>query len=318
MATEPNDRRIRRVTIIGLVINLALSALKMAAGSVSDSQALVADGVHSLTDSVTDVAVILGSYSWSRPPDDGHPYGHQRLETLVTLFVAAMVCAAGIVIGWHALTAINHEIPSRPGWLALAAAAVSLVSKEILYRWTVAVGRTVGSSAVVANAWHHRLDALSSIPAFLAVGGAMLFPAWPFIDQVGAIVVSIFILQASIAIFRPALNEILEGGASNETRNLIVTTAKAFSGVVDLHHLRTRFTGAGLRADFHLVVDGDLTVREGHTIATSVKACLMRDIPDLADVVVHVEPQDDPHHDHPPVDCRLPQPGSGGQPPQTP
>jgi cation diffusion facilitator family transporter len=296
---HPTDRAVRRVTAIGLILNLILSVLKMTAGTKGGSQALVADGVHSLTDSITDLAVILGSYFWSRPPDDTHPHGHQRLETLVTLFIGAMVLMAGIGIGWQALTALHEGVGSRPGWLALAAAAVSLITKEVLYRWTAVVGRRVGSSAVLANAWHHRMDALSSIPAFLAVAGAMVFPAWPFIDQVGAIVVAIFILQAALGIFRPAVNEILEGGASAATRDRIAAVARDCDGVMDLHHLRTRYLGAGLRADFHLVVDGDISVREGHAIATGVKARLMKAVPDLSDVVVHVEPRGDHSHDHP-------------------
>jgi cation diffusion facilitator family transporter len=167
---------------------------------------------------------------------------------------------------------------------------VSIFSKESLYHRTVVVGRRVKSSAVVANAWHHRSDAFSSIPAFVAVGGAMLMPGWTWLDHVGAIVVSLFILHAAFNILRPAYNELIDSGASLMVRRELTALAEGIEGVREVHGLRTRFVGGGLHVDLHVLVDPHLTVEEGHRIAGKVKYRLLHDGPDVADVLVHLEP----------------------------
>ena len=192
------ERYVRKVTWIGLLINIGLSILKFAAGYFGRSQALIADAIHSLTDTTTDVAVIAGSHFWFRPPDENHPYGHRRLETLVTVFIGLMLAAAGIGIGWDAVSTLHEKDSSSPGWIALYAAMLSILTKEVLYRWTAVAGKRVKSSALAANAWHHRTDAISSIPVLIAVGGALIFPSWSFLDHVGAVVVSIFIMHAAM------------------------------------------------------------------------------------------------------------------------
>ena len=189
------EKRVRRVTWIGLLTNFALSGLKFAAGYFGRSQALIADAIHSLTDTTTDIAVIAGSHYWSRPPDDCHPYGHRRLETLVTAFIGIVLAGAGIGIGWEAISTLHMHQAEPPGWFALYAAMASIVIKEVLYRWTAKVGKTIKSPALAANAWHHRTDAISSLPVLIAVGGALIFPTWAFLDHVGAAIVSIFILS---------------------------------------------------------------------------------------------------------------------------
>jgi cation diffusion facilitator family transporter len=287
------EHYVRRVTWIGLIANILLSGIKFMAGSLGDSQALMADAVHSLSDTITDVAVILGSFFWSEPPDQGHPHGHQRIETMVTIVIGTILLLAGVGVGWHAVTTLHLEAADvRPGPIALVVAAISLVTKEILFRWTDRAGKQVKSSALRANAWHHRLDAISSIPVFLAVAGAMLFPNLTFLDHVGALIVSVFIIQASFKILVPGFGELLEAGASAETLVEIKALVQSHPGVIEIHQLRTRYLGSTLRIDFHLVLDGELTIKQGHGIAEQIKNDLISRLPDLEDAIIHIEPSD--------------------------
>ncbi len=284
------EQQVRKVTWIGLGLNLFLSALKFAAGYFGKSQALIADAIHSLSDTTSDIAVIAGSHYWSRPPDESHPYGHRRMETLVSIFIGIMLLAAGVGIGWEAITSLRQKQGAPPGWIALAAAFVSIVSKEIIYRWTAAAGRRVKSSALAANAWHHRTDAISSLPVFVAVGGALVFPTWSFLDRVGAVIVSIFILHAAIKIIWPGISELIDAGAPKEIQANIHACALKSEGVLEAHAIRTRYISRSIQVDLHIVVDGSMTLREGHAIADAVRDCLIQEIPDVVDVVVHVDP----------------------------
>ncbi len=286
----PEDGYLRKVVWIGLAVNIILAGLKFTAGIVGSSQAVVADSVHSLSDCVTDIAVIMGSYIWSKPADDDHPYGHRRLETAVTLFIGTLLLIAGLGIGGHAIASLQQGSSKPPGWPALAAAVISLIGKEILYQWTVFTGRRVKSVALTANAWHHRLDAISSIPVIAAVAGAMIFPSWTFIDRVGAIVVAILIIQVAFKIIWPGINEMLEVGAPVEICRMIEKIALVNSQVVQVHKIRTRYVGADLHVDMHVLVDGSISVWKGHDIADDVKNRIIKDGPDVLDVVVHIEP----------------------------
>jgi cation diffusion facilitator family transporter len=284
------EQVVRKVTWAGLFVNLFLAGLKFAAGILGKSQALVADAIHSLTDLTTDAAVIAGSHYWERPPDDDHPYGHKRLETLVTAFIGIMLAAAGIGIGWKAVSTLHHKAVSPPGWIAVLAALVSIIFKEAIYRWTARTGRRLKSAALAANAWHHRTDALSSFPVLIAVAGAKLFPSWSFLDRVGAVVVSIFIIHASIKIIWPALGELIDAGAPAETRKKIREIAHKNENVLQVHDIRTRYISTSIQVDLHIVVEGLLTVREGHAIADDVRARIIAEIPEIVGVIVHVDP----------------------------
>jgi cation diffusion facilitator family transporter len=284
------EKQVRKVTWIGLLLNLFLSALKFLAGFFGKSQALIADAVHSLSDTTSDIAVIAGSYYWSRPPDESHPYGHRRLETVVSIFIGIMLVAAGAGIGWEAISSLHDKHASPPGWIALAAALISIVSKEIIYRWTASVGRQLKSSSLAANAWHHRTDAISSLPVFVAVGGALIFPSWSFLDRVGAVVVSIFILHAAFKIIWPGISELIDAGAPEEIQHNIQTCAQKNEKVIEAHAIRTRYISTSIQVDLHIVVDGSMSVREGHAIADDVRDGLIEEIPDIVDVVVHVDP----------------------------
>lgn len=289
-------RAVRRVTFVGLVINLGLATLKFALGIIGRSQALVADAVHSLSDCGTDVIVILGAPFWSAPADEEHPYGHGRIETVITLAIGALLAAAGIGMGYRAVVTLAGPAPEAPGWVAFAGAVLSIVIKEALYQWTIRTGRRVKSSALVANAWHHRSDALSSVPVAAVVLGTMAAPAWTFLDPVGALIVSVMILHAAWKIMRPAMDQLIDRGATRAERARLRELARGTGGVLAVHALRTRHIGSGLSVDLHVLVDPELTVRAGHDIAGAVKQRLLTRGEDVVDVLVHIEPFDPEHH----------------------
>lgn len=286
------ERYVRRVTWIGFFINIFLSALKFSAGYFGHSQALIADAIHSLSDTATDVAVIAGSHYWSQPPDESHPYGHRRLETLVTVFIGLALAAAGVGIGWEAISNLHEKHSTAPGWIALWAALISIIVKETLYRWTAAVSKKIKSPALAANAWHHRSDAVSSVPVLIAVAGSLIFPSWSFLDHVGAVVVSIFILHAALRIIWPGISELIDAGAPEEIQKKITKIACQHPGVREVHKVRTRYISSSIQVDMHIVVAGSLTVRDGHAIADDVEAQIIADIPEILDVVIHVDPPD--------------------------
>ncbi|MBN1809442.1 MAG: cation transporter [Planctomycetes bacterium] len=288
---DDRSARIKRVTLIGLAVNLLLSAIKLAAGILGGSQAVIADSVHSLSDSSTDVAILVGVRFWTAPADERHPHGHGRIEYIITLLIAAVLAAVAAGLAYNAYSSLYERHDTPPSWVAFAAAVASIAVKEILYRWTVATGRRIKSSAVIANAWHHRSDALSSLPAAIAVAVAVLRPDLYFIDHVGAAVVSLFILQAAWKIARPVLGRLADAGASPEELQAITDIASSVQGVDTVHAVRTRYIGAGLGVDLHIHVDGALSVRRGHEISEIVTKRLIDDGPDVLDVVVHIEPR---------------------------
>ena len=293
LSTEPGHvEGVRRATWVGLTVNILLSALKMAGGVIGSSQAIVADGVHSLSDSSTDIAILIGVRFWSRPPDECHPYGHRRIETVVTVFIglALIVVAFGLI--YNAIVTFQQPHPKTPHWIALVAALISITSKEILYRWTVTVGKRIKSSAVLANAWHHRSDAFSSIPTVVTVAIVLFRPSLGFLDHLAAAVVSFFILHAAWKITAPALKELVDSGASRKDCEQIRSISLATQDVQRVHAIRTRYVGPGLLVDLHVLVDPNITVGQGHNIAGQVKRRLLSDGPGVVDVIVHLEPND--------------------------
>jgi cation diffusion facilitator family transporter len=284
------DELIKKVTWIGVTVNIVLAAFKLFAGVYGDSRAVVADGVEALLDVFTVILVYAASRFWMRPPDDTHPFGHGRLETLVAVFIGVSLVGAAVGIGWGSVATLHEEHFTPPGWIAAIAAFVSIVGKEILYRWTATAGRRMKSSAVIATALHYRSDSFSSYPVVLAVAGAILFPSWSFLDRVGAVVVSIFILHSAFQITWPSLKELIDAGAPAEIRNQIRKIAGTNKNVIQVHDIRTRYIGSSLQVVLHLVVDGAITVREGHAIAEDVEDRLSREIDEVVDVVAHVEP----------------------------
>jgi len=287
-----NLDKIQTVTWTGLFVNLFLAGTKFVVGSLGSSQAVIADAVHSLSDMSTDFAVLFGVRFWSAPPDANHPYGHKRLEALITVIIGVILAVAALGLGYHALSTTRDSHIKQTTWIAVLGPVLSIFLKEVLYRWTLTVGKQAKSSAVVANAWHHRSDALSSMPALIAVAASTINPEWAFIDHIGALIISLFILKVSWDILHPALAELTDHGASEKDRKAIYRIACQVEGVKGAHALRTRKFGSQLHVDLHVLVDPLMTVREGHLISEQVKTALMDRGPDIMDVVVHLEPDE--------------------------
>lgn len=304
MTSAPTDaahaatlrHEIRRVTVGGALINAAQGAIKIAAGLWGNSQALIADGVHSLSDLATDAAVLIGARFWLRPADKKHPHGYAKIESVITLFIGLALASVAASLAAHGIRELRDFIDGAaiepPSWIALVAALASIAVKEWLYRWTARVGRRVHSSAVIANAWHHRSDAFSSIPAAIAVAASLLFgPRYAFLDPVGAIVVASLILYAAWKVAWPALATLTDEGLSEDRHAELVAFVLSLPGVRFTHRVRTRLLGRdSVAMDLHLHVDGDLTVREGHRLAHVVRARLRERFPELVDIMIHVEP----------------------------
>lgn len=288
--TEGDVRLIRKVTLVGLITNLFLSALKFVVGILGASQAIVADAVHSLSDLSTDVALLMGVKYWTAPADADHQYGHRRIEAIVTLFIGGVLLSGALGIGYHALVTIRDQPVRQPALFASIGALVSMILKEILYRWTTAVGKKTNSPAVVANAWHHRSDAISSIPALVSSAVAALYPQWAFIDHIGALVVSILILKVSWDILKPALEELTDQGLLGEGITQVISIAKENEQVRDVHAVRSRKAGAGIFVDLHILVDSTLSIKEAHDISSEVKKKLLEKGPGIIDAVIHIEP----------------------------
>jgi cation diffusion facilitator family transporter len=283
-------RDVRRVTLLGLVLNLVLSALKFTGGWLGGSRAAVADAAHSLSDSVSDVAILVGVRFWSAPADDDHPYGHHRIESLVTLSIGLLLALVALGLAWDAIQSLLNPETRDVGWIALVVTGVSVVSKEWLFRWTLKKGREIRSTAVIANAWHHRSDAVSSLPAFVSICVAKIYPAVWYLDAVGAIVVVFFILLAAWRIGGEALGDLTDVSASDVVLHRIRETTLGVEGVLSTHKIRTRRMGGSIMVDLHVQVDPLISVRAGHDISNAVKVTLLESSDDIADVLVHLEP----------------------------
>jgi cation diffusion facilitator family transporter len=285
-----NIKQIRTATWIGLILNLFLAAVKFVVGIIGSSQAVIADAVHSLSDLVTDIAVLVGVKYWSAPPDSCHPYGHQKIESVVTLSVGTILAFTALGLGYNAVLDFNKEVLHNTKLIAVIGPALSLVFKEILYQYTVRIGKKVNSSALIANAWHHRSDALSSIPALSAVIIASIYPKFAFLDLIAAIIISVFILNVAWKILKPALSELTDKGLNKEEESKIVEIALKVQGVKEIHRVRSGSISSKIKLDFHLLVEPEITVKEGHDIATEVKKVLLNSGMNIIDVVIHMEP----------------------------
>jgi cation diffusion facilitator family transporter len=289
-SSDGGAHEVRRITWIGLIGNILVSGFKLVVGIIGSSQAVVADAVHGISDITTDVAVLVGVRYWSPPPDEGHPYGHRRIEAIVTVGIGVALGVAGLAIAYEGLATVRDEHIRQPRMIALIGAVVSIITKEILYRWTNAAAQRIGSSALRANAWHHRSDALSSIPAALAVAVAAIRTDLSFVDHIGAVVVAVFILHASWKIMKPALAELSDTGAPGYVIRRIYEVAAATDEVLDVHKVRTRRMGPGVMVDLHITVDGGMNVTRGHDVSEAVKRRIKQEVENVVDVVVHLEP----------------------------
>lgn len=295
--SENNSRQknIYKVTWIGSVVNFLLLTFKFIAGILGHSSALVADAVHSLSDFVTDIIVIVFVKISSKPEDDDHRYGHGKYETLATALIGIALFAVGIglLIGGATKVAnvIKGAVLPSPSIIALIAAGISIVSKEILYRYTVRIGKNLNSPAVVANAWHHRSDAFSSIGTLIGIGGAIfLGEKWRILDPIAAIVVSAFIIKVAVDLVKPAIDELLERSLPAETEKRILDIIGSFQEVSSPHHLRTRRIGNHIAIEVHLRMDGMTTLENAHTVATKVENRLKDEFGPDTHIGIHMEP----------------------------
>jgi len=280
----------RSITLLGALVNAILILLKFVAGILGHSQALIADAVHSVSDLFTDVVVLLGLRIARKAPDEEHLFGHARIETLASAVVGLALIATALYLGVEATLNIYHHVQYQPTKLALIGAGVSIALKEALYHCTVRVGRRIKSQLIVANAWHHRSDSLSSVAVFLGVTGALINPAWHILDSFAALLVSFFIVKIGLEILRDSLREFTDTAPPPEILSKIIQCTQNVEGVLETHDLRVRTSGGLYQMETHIVVDGQLSVAEGHRIAKVVESCLVEEVEDLDQIIVHVDP----------------------------
>jgi cation diffusion facilitator family transporter len=290
-------RRIaERVTLIGSVLDAGLGALKLVVGTFAHSQALIADGLHSLSDLATDVLVFLAARHANAEPDDEHPYGHERIETVATVVLGLVLIAVGVGVAVDAVNRMLHpDLLLKPEAWALAAAGVSIVAKEWVFRYTLAAARRLRSNLLEANAWHSRSDALSSIVVCIGVAGTMA--GLDYVDAVAAVVVGYMVAHVGWRFAYRSYQELIDTALDDNERQQIADIIIAVPGVRSLHELRTRSMGAKALVDVHIMLaDPRVSVSEGHQISELVRARLMRELDAVSDVMVHIDPEDDEQH----------------------
>ena len=294
-AAEIRKRRIYRVTLVGFAVNLVLSLAKLAAGVFGRSGAMVADAVHSFSDLATDVVVIVFARISAKPRDDGHDYGHGKYETLATIIISMALGVVGVGILVNSIGAVRSVLDGgvlpRPGLVALVAAVLSVAAKEILYRYTVREGRAIDSPSVVANAWHHRSDALSSLGTLVGIGCAyFLGDKWRIADPIAALIVAVFIFKVAFDLIRTGVGELLEKSLPEETEREILRIVTLDPAVREPHNLRTRRIGAAIAIEIHIRVDGAMTVARSHALTVGIERRLRERFGEGTMIAVHVEP----------------------------
>lgn len=298
---ENEDTRYSRaahVTKVSMILNFLLTTFKFAAGTLGNSSAMIADAAHSLSDFITDIAVIVGLKIAKKPRDSTHNYGHGKIETLAAAFIGLVLVAAAFGIFWGGLQKIitfyQGESLPEPSKIALVAAVISIVSKEWLYRYTIDCGRELKSDAVIANAWDHRSDALSSVGTMIGIGGAIFLGGqWVVLDPLAAIVLSFFIFKVAFDVSYKNLNELLEASLDSETYRSIEDILNSTEGVLGFHELKTRKIGNAMAADVHIEVDRDLNIVDAHEISTQIENRLKEICGSNGHFSIHVEPCSD-------------------------
>lgn len=282
---------IRRVTVAGAAMNVLLALAKLVGGIGASSQALVADAVHSLSDLFTDAAIIVGVKYWVMPADKEHPYGHGKIEGAVTALIGVTVAVVAVEIAWDGVKTLVWGEPKVPGLAACCVALASVAVKEVLYRWTHAVAKRRKSPATEANAWHHRSDAISSLPVAAAVAAAHFWPSLKWLDAVGAVLVGGFILHVAWRIVKPAFEGLTDANCDEATVD-IERIALGVPGVRGVHHVRTRRYGGTIQADLHVQVDRTVSLVDGHALGHEVKAAVLAAGIGVTDATIHVEPDE--------------------------
>ena len=295
---KSRNQRITNVTLWGAIANLLLTLVKFLAGIFGKSAAMTADAVHSLTDLISDAVVLVMVKISSKGKDKSHDYGHGKFETLATLVVSLLLLVVGVGLMSKGIESIRFVIGGgtieKPSMIALWAAVISIAVKEILYQWTARVGKAVESQAVVANAWHHRSDALSSVGSLVGIGGAILLGGkWTVLDPIVGCIISIVIIVVAVKISIPALNELTDASLSDEIENQIMSIIQSVEKVENVHDLRTCRNGQNYIIDAHVVLDPMMTVAEAHDITVKIEATLRQEYGAGTLIAIHVEPDED-------------------------
>lgn len=293
---EIRQKEIVKVTLIGTVINAILIVLKFAAGILGNSAAMVADGVHSLSDFLTDFVVIVMLKISSKPSDEDHDFGHGKYETLATTIIGLLLILVGGGILYSGASKIfgfiiNNENLDSPGWLAFGAALTSILLKEGIYQYTIAKSKNLNSEALIANAWHHRSDALSSIGTAVGIGAACLLGnTWAILDPLAAIIVSFFIFKVAIQLIKSSVNQLLESSLPKEIEDQIAEIVNSYPGVTEMHDLRTRQVGVNYAITMHVRMDGNISLYESHEKVDLIEKDLKEKFGHQTIISIHVEP----------------------------
>ena len=293
---QPRDRRIYRITLAGSIVNIVLLVFKFIAGILGHSAAMIADAIHSRSDFLTDIIVIVFVRLSSKPADHDHDYGHGKYETLATSVIGMALAVVAVMLGWDGIEKIIYVMQGNqlesPGIIALWAAILSIVLKEWIFRATRKVAKEENSKALEANAWHHRSDAMSSIGTAIGIGGAvMLGDSWAILDPIAAIVVCILIIVTAFKIIRQASGELLEESLPKEIEDKIEQIAYQDPLVSDIHKLHTRRIGNIIAIEMHLRMPSDITLAESHIHATSIEKSLKQEFGNSTHIMLHIEPK---------------------------
>lgn len=286
---ENTTRIAFRVSRVSIYVNAALSAVKLLAGLIAHSGAMVSDAIHSLSDVFSTFIVMIGVNLAGKESDKEHPYGHERMECVAAIVLAGVLLATGLMIGYEGIQKIlNAEQLQTPGLLALAAALLSIAVKEAMFRYTRKAAKQIDSDALMADAWHHRSDALSSIGALIGIGGALL--GFPILDPIASLVICLFIAKAAYDIFRDAVNKMVDQSVDDETENALRACALAHPGVMHIDRLMTRKFGSRVYVEMEIAVDGSMTLADAHDIAEGVHNEIEQQFPKVKHIMIHVNP----------------------------
>ncbi len=295
MDTESGEERkiaSKRATFASIIINTLLSAGQIFLGIVGNSQALVADGIHTLSDLTTDALVLYAIWQGNKEADDDHPYGHGRIETAATVFLGLLLAFVGLAIAINAALRLTEPATIiTPATITLVMAVITIFSKEGLYRYTIGIANRYKSTILRANAWHHRSDAISSIVVLIGIGGSIM--GLPYFDALAAISLGTMIIRMGLLLSWNALKELIDTALSHDEVEAIRQAIINTDGVVDLHMLRSRLMGGRALVDVHLQVDGNISVSEGHQISEFVRQRLINDFESVDEVLVHIDPEND-------------------------
>lgn len=289
MSKQSNKQIATKVSTNTIIVNIILTIFKLIAGAVASSAAMISDAIHSASDVLSTVVVIIGVHMAEKNPDDEHQYGHERLECVAAIILAAMLAITGIGIGLSGAEKIMSSSATKaPGLLALIAAIVSIITKELMFHYTKRAALKINSGALMADAWHHRSDALSSIGSFIGILGARI--GFPFLDSFASIIISIFIIKAAIDIFRDAVNKMTDTACDKDTVTKIEELILACDGVIAIDDLKTRKFGDKIYVDVEILVDGTITLSAAHDIAEAVHTSIENGLENVKHCMVHVNP----------------------------